>query len=170
MLILSSIRKSWSQYWTPWTAGCCTSNCFPFGTASMKYRRMSPAGTSFDPGYFVVSLVTVGLQIPLESIKELCRVIAIPGRGVFEQKDRQKIIFSAVEHPHEGLRLRHSVRFFQYLYPCLVCHGKAPFQEFTMEVIVYRLELLPRAENDPVGKGRPRHSVMSLICSDIGTR
>ena len=62
---------------------------------------MSPAGTSFDPGDFVVSLVTVSLQVSLESIKEFCCVIAVSGRGVSEQEDRRKAVFSAAEHPHE---------------------------------------------------------------------
>ena len=65
------------------------------------YEVMSPAGTSFDPGDFVVSLVTVSLQVSLESIKEFCCVIAVSGRGVSEQEDRRKAVFSAAEHPHE---------------------------------------------------------------------
>ena len=62
---------------------------------------VSPAGTSFDPGDFVVSLITVSFQVSLESIKEFCRVISIPGRGVSIQEDRRKTVFSAAEHPHE---------------------------------------------------------------------
>ena len=81
---------------------------------------------------------------------------AVPGRGVSKQEDRRTTVFSAAEHPHEGLRLRPSVRFFQYLHPGLICHGKAPFQEFTMEVIIHRPEILLRTVDDPVGQGRPR--------------
>ena len=69
---------------------------------------VSPTGTSLDSGDFVIPLVTVSLKVSLESIEEFCRVIAVPGRGVSKQEDRRTTVFSAAEHPHEGLRLRPS--------------------------------------------------------------
>ena len=45
--------------------------------------------------------VPADMSLSLESIKEFCCVIAVSGRGVSEQEDRRKAVFSAAEHPHE---------------------------------------------------------------------
>src|SRR5699024_11431833 len=43
----------------------------------------------------------------------------------------------------------------QYLNPGLIRHCKAPFQQFTVEVIIHRLEIVLRTVDDPVCKGSP---------------
>ena len=62
---------------------------------------MCPAGAPFDAEYLVIPLVTVGFQISLKAIQEVCCIVSASCRSVSVQKNGGLTIFPSAEQPHE---------------------------------------------------------------------
>ena len=70
-----------------------------------------------------------------------------------QQDECWEHILTTVKKPHERLCLGPPPFLIQYLDPCLVCHCKFTFQQLSVKVIIYLLEIFPKTINDPVRKG-----------------
>lgn len=81
---------------------------------------MSPAGAAFDTRNFIITLISICFQIPLESIQKFSGVISAPCWRIAVKKYWRKPIFTTPEQPHERLAFCTALRFIEYLNPGLI--------------------------------------------------